>query len=97
MQSSLPILRPSKQQVGVANGSTSNTKYITQTPFQKISSQLRQADTFQDFPTSLMSMGKTSDDGMVLVFTKKGVNVFKEEDVFITCKGETIFIGIQDN
>jgi hypothetical protein len=35
---------------------------------------------------------------MVLVFTKEGVNVSKEEDVFITCKGgEPILIGIQDN
>ncbi len=44
-----------------------------------------------------MSMGKTSDDGMVLVFTKEGINVFKEEDVRITCKGEPIHIGIRDN
>jgi hypothetical protein len=45
---------------------------------------LRQADTFQDFLTSLMSMGKTLEDGTVSVFTKKDVNVFKEEDVLIT-------------
>jgi hypothetical protein len=44
-----------------------------------------------------MSMGKTSDDGAVLVFTKDGINVFKEEDVLITCKGEPILIGIRDN
>jgi hypothetical protein len=42
-----------------------------------------------------MSMGKTSDDGMILVFTS--VNVFKEEDILITCKGEPILIGIRDN
>jgi hypothetical protein len=47
---------------------------------------LRQADTFQDFPTSLMSVGKTSDEGTVLVFMKEGVNIFKEEDVLISCK-----------
>ncbi len=29
----LPILRPSTRQVGVANGSTSNAKYVTQLPF----------------------------------------------------------------
>jgi hypothetical protein len=29
----LPILRPSTRQVGVANGGTSNAKYITQLPF----------------------------------------------------------------
>ncbi len=28
-----PILRPSTRQVGVANGGTSNAKYITQPPF----------------------------------------------------------------
>jgi hypothetical protein len=44
-----------------------------------------------------MSVGKTSDDGMVLVFTKEGINVFKEEDVLITCKREPILIGIRDN
>jgi hypothetical protein len=93
----LPILRPSTREVRVANGSTSNTKYVTQPPFQKLSAQLRQADTFQDFPTSLMSVGKTSDDGTVLVFTKEGVNVFKEEDVLITCKGGLILIGNQDD
>ncbi len=93
----LPILRPFTRQVGVANGGTRNAKYVTQLPFQKLSARLRQADTFQDFPTSLMSMGKTSDDGTVLVFTKEGINVFKEEDVLITCKGEPILIGIRDN
>jgi hypothetical protein len=93
----LPILRPSTRQVGVANGGTSNAKYVTQLPFQKLSAQLRQADTFQDFPTSLMSMGKTSDDGTVSVFTKEGDNVFKEEDILITCKGKPILIGIRVN
>jgi hypothetical protein len=44
-----------------------------------------------------MSMGKTSDNGMVLVFRKEGINVFKEEDILITCKGEPILFGIQDN
>jgi hypothetical protein len=58
------------------NGGTSNAKYITQLPFQKLSAQSRQADTFQDFPTSLMSVGRTSDDSMVSVFMKEGINVF---------------------
>jgi hypothetical protein len=44
-----------------------------------------------------MSVGKTADDGTVSVFTKEGVNVFKEEDVLITCKGEPILIGIRDS
>jgi hypothetical protein len=61
----LPILRPSTRQVGVANGGTSNAKYVTQLPFCKLSAGLRQADTFQDIPTSPMSVGKTLDDGTV--------------------------------
>jgi hypothetical protein len=56
-----------------------------------------QTDIFQDFLTSLMSVGKTANDGTVSVFTKEGVNVFKEEDVLITCKGKHIIIQIQDN
>jgi hypothetical protein len=44
-----------------------------------------------------MSVGKTSDDGTVSLFTKEGVNVFKEEDVLITCKGKPILINTQDN
>jgi hypothetical protein len=92
----LPILRPSTHKVGVANGGTSNAKYVTQLPFQQLSTQSRQADTFQDFPTSLMSVGKTANDGTVSVFTKDGVNVFKEEDILITCKGKPILIGVRD-
>jgi hypothetical protein len=93
----LSILRPSTQQVGVANGSTSNAKYVTQLPFQKLSAGLRQADTFQVFPTSLISMGNTLGNGTVSVITKEGMDVFKEEDAHITCKGDPILISIQDN
>ncbi len=35
----LPILQPSTQKVGVANGGTSNAKYVTQLPFQQLSAQ----------------------------------------------------------
>jgi len=56
-----------------------------------------QADTFMDFPTSLMSVGKTANDGTVSIFTKEGVNVFKEEDVLITCKGKPILVGVRDS
>jgi hypothetical protein len=57
--------------------SIGNAKYVTQLPFCKLSALSQQADTFQDFPTSLMSMGKTSDNVTVSV---EGVNMFKEED-----------------
>jgi hypothetical protein len=43
-----------------------------------------------------MSVGKTANNGTVSVFTKDGVNVFKEEDVLITCKGKSILIGVRD-
>jgi hypothetical protein len=56
-----------------------------------------QADTFQDFPTSLTSIGKTANSGTVSVFTHEGINVFKEEDVLITCIGKPILLGIRDN
>jgi hypothetical protein len=86
-QAGLPILRTLTQKVGVANGGTSNAKYVTRLPFRQLSAQAMQAETFQDFPTLLMSVGKTADDGTVSVFTKEGVKVFKEEDMLITCKG----------
>ena len=93
----LPILQTLTQKVGIANGGTSKAKYIIQLPFQQLSAQAKQADTFQDFPTSLMSVSKTTNDGTVSVFTKEGVNVFKEEDVLITCKGKSIRIGVRDS
>jgi hypothetical protein len=42
----------------------------------------------------LMSVGKTSNNSTISVFTKTGVTVFKEEDVLITCKGKPILIGV---
>jgi hypothetical protein len=96
-KASLPILRPSTWRVGVANSGTSNTTYVTQLSFHKLSAQSRQADTIQDFPTFPMNVGKTLEDGTVSVFIKEDISVFKEEDILITCKEEPILIGIQDN
>jgi hypothetical protein len=90
------ILQPSTHMVGVANGGTSQAQHVTRLPFYKLSVQARQADTFQDFPTLLMSIGKTFNDGSISVFTKTGVTVFKEEDVLITCKGKPILVGVQN-
>jgi hypothetical protein len=58
VKAGLPILRQSTRKVRVANGQTSQAKNISTLPFHKLSAQARQADTFQDFPTSLMRMGK---------------------------------------
>eukprot|EP00804_Cyclotella_cryptica_P012279 CCRYP_013859-RA/>CCRYP_013859-RA protein AED:0.31 eAED:0.31 QI:0/0/0/0.8/0.25/0.2/5/0/913 len=61
----LPNLRPSSQQVGIANGSTSTARYVSQLPFPQLSPNAVLADSFVDFLQSLMSVGKTCDDGTV--------------------------------
>ena len=92
----LPILHPSTKRVGVANGGTSKAKFVTRLPFKQLSNNAAKADTFQDFPTSLMSVGKTCDDGNISIFTDAGVSVYKEQDVLITCQNEPILIGVRD-
>jgi hypothetical protein len=80
----------------VANGGVSQAKFVTQLPFKDLSAQATQADTFQDFPSLLMSVGKTTNDGTISIFTKDGVTIHKETNVLITCKGEPILIGVRD-
>ena len=92
----LPILRASSKQVAVANGQISSATNETQLPFSGLSSAATKADTFTDFPQSLMSVGKVADDGTISIFTQDGVTVHREEDVLITCKGDPIFIGVRD-
>jgi len=58
----IPILRSSSKKVRVANGNTCKAKHVTQLPFPQLSKRATQADTFTNFPTSLMSVGKTSKD-----------------------------------
>ena len=43
-----------------------------------------------------MSVGKTSNDGNVSKFTDEEVQVYKEEDVLIICRGKQILIGKRD-
>ena len=92
----LPILKPSSKRVAVANGEVSHAKNVTALPFKGLSPSANQADTFNDFPTSLMSVGRVADDGTVSVFTKDGVSVYKEQDVLITCQGKPILVGVRD-
>ena len=54
----LPILHPSTKRVMVANGEKSKGQHVTNLPFPLLSSKAKQADTFNEFPTSLMSVGK---------------------------------------
>ena len=95
-QAGLPILRPSTKLVVVANGEESHGNKVTALPIPQLDSKDTKADTFYDFPTSLMSVGKTSDAGIISIFTKEGVTVHKEEDVLITCKGKPILVGARD-
>ena len=71
----LLILKISDKKVGVSNGGAFNSKYVTSLPFPQLSSKAAEADTFSEFPTSLMSVGKKSDDGNVSIFTKYGVAI----------------------
>jgi hypothetical protein len=52
----LPILKKSSKKVRVANGGTSKAKYVTCLPFHNILPRAATADSFDDFPTSLMSV-----------------------------------------
>jgi hypothetical protein len=85
------ISEKDRKTVGTCKG-----QYVTALPFPQLSTKAAEADTFNDFPTSLMSVGKTADDGNISIFTKEEVSVYKEEDVLITCKGEAILIGKRD-
>ena len=91
-----PILRHSARKVNVANGGHSKGKYVTKVPITGLSNKAAEADTFDSFPQSLISVGKTNDDGNISIFTKTGFTVHKEEDVLITCKGAPIMIGKRD-
>jgi hypothetical protein len=90
----LPIILKSTRRVGMANGKVSQAKFVMQLPFKDLSAKAKQANTFQDFPSSLMSIGKTSNNGTISISTKNGVTVHKETDVLITCKGKPILIGV---
>ena len=89
----LPILRPSHKRVAVANGGMSEVKYVTRLPFPQLSTTTAEADTFEELPSSLISVGKTSDDGNVSICIDEKVQVYKESDVLITCRGKPIPIS----
>jgi hypothetical protein len=85
MKAGPPILRQSSKRVMVANGDTVKAKHTTTLPFPQLSARARQADTFEQFPNSLMSDGQTADDGTILIFIKDGVMVHKEEETILRC------------
>ena len=92
----LPILWPSNKQVGVANGGTSKARHVSHLPFPQLSTNAALADSFDDFPQSLMSVRKTCDEGTIAIFMHAGVTVHKEQDVLLTCRGKPLLIGARD-
>ena len=93
----LPILRQSINHVGVANGGTSSGTFVTKQPIPGLSQRAAEADTFDNFFSSLLSVGKTANDGNISIFTKDGVTVYKEADVLITCRGKLILVDKRDS
>ena len=56
-------------------------------------------DTFissEVFPILIKDDGKSSDDGNVSILNHEKVQVYKEADVLITCRGKPILIGKRD-
>ncbi len=92
----LPILRIFVKKVGVANGNTCKEKFVITLPFPQLSTKTTKADTLKDFPTLLMSVGKTAGNCNISIFTKDGESVYKEQGVLITCKGAAILISKGD-
>ena len=92
----LPIFWSSHKRVAVSNVGKSEGKYVTRLTFTQLSTATAEADTFEEFPSSLMSVGKTSDDGNVSIFTDEKLQVYKDTDVLITCRGKQILIGKRD-
>ena len=88
----LQTFRSLNKSVAVADGGTSKGIYITCLPFPQLSTATAEADTFEEFPSSIMSIGNTSNDGNVSIFTDEKLQVYKEEYVLITCRGKPIFI-----
>ena len=83
----------SGKKVGVENGDACNGKYVTSLQFLQLYIKTAEADTFEEFPTSLISVEKIADNGNVSIFTKYGVTIHKEEDVLITCQNKPILVG----
>ena len=65
-------------------------------PFANLSISATQADTFDEFPNSLISVGRLADDNTVSIFTQYGITIHKEHDVLITCRGDPVLISVRD-
>ena len=77
----LPILKPLKKRVGVADGGVSVGTHVTHLTFPQLPHKESTADTVTYLPNSPMSVGTASDDNIVSVFAKDGVKFYYREDV----------------
>ena len=66
----LTILRQSTQRINVVNREVCSGTNVTTLPVPQLSAKDTKADTFDNFPHPLMSIGKTSDAGTISIFTK---------------------------
>ena len=87
---------PSTKRVGVANGGCSQAKHMTALPLPQLSLQAASADSFDNFPNSLISVGCLANNNTISIFTKDGVTVHREQGTLITCWGEPILIEVRD-
>jgi len=71
-EAGMPIVGSSTKIVGVANQGSSAGKHKTKLNFKSLSNKAREADTFEDFKNSLLSVGRLAEDGLVSIFTKDG-------------------------
>ena len=84
--------------MGVTNGSTSKVLYVSHLPVPHLPPNASQANSFGNFPHSLMSDDKTCDDSTIAIFSQEGVTtIHREHDVLLTCKDEPKLIGVLDN
>eukprot|EP00984_Skeletonema_dohrnii_P011431 scaffold4568_cov78-Skeletonema_dohrnii-CCMP3373.AAC.1 len=92
----LPILRLSTKMVTVANGQPEKGEYRTRLPIPNVPPEVAEADTFKNFQNTLISVGQMANAGCISIFHRKGVDVYKEEDILITVKGKPVMMGIRD-
>ena len=93
----MPALRPSTKRVAVADGTVCRGKFETRLPIDGISDSAATADTFDNFKSTLISVGELANDGTVSVFTEDGVSVHKKEEVLILVKGKPILVGYRNS
>lgn len=92
----MSILHKSTKEVKVTNHATTKGTYKSGLLFDQLPPKARETTPFEEFPHSLISIGKMATSSFIPIFTRKGVPVHNEEDVLITCKGDAILVWKQE-